>query len=126
MKTFRAIIASCMTGVLVVSVWGKLVANYGMLGGWLAGLIIIGPMWFLNHYLGLIANDDDAVFIDMALGIAVASASKDIFLTEDFSTVIESLPTFLLVVTGGILGGLVAGLVEKSKSQENNKNSYLI
>lgn len=59
MKFFRGMIGFCIAGMIVMSVWTPLAENYGIFGGYLAAFIIIGPMWFMNHYVGLIENDED-------------------------------------------------------------------
>ncbi|MEF3399445.1 hypothetical protein V4R14_01515, partial [Listeria monocytogenes] len=52
MKFFRGMIGFCIAGMIVMSVWTPLAENYGIFGGYLAAFIIIGPMWFMNHYVG--------------------------------------------------------------------------
>ncbi len=36
---------------------GAFAGEYGIGGGWFAGFAIIGTMWFMNHWIGLINND---------------------------------------------------------------------
>lgn len=56
---------------------GAFAEAYGIFGGWFAGLAIISIMWFMNHFLGLVANE--GAFVDMAAGIAVTGTLRTYF-----------------------------------------------
>lgn len=121
MKHVGTIIGTCIAGMLVMSVWGAFVTsveNGGIMAGWFAALIIIGPMWMLNHYIGIINND--GAFVDMALGIGIAGVMRDYFTigwAEKFgaagTALTQSLPTIFWVCLGGALGGAAAVMLEK-------------
>jgi len=111
----RSIIGYMFAGLLVGGVWGAFGAH-GIFGGYLAAIIIIGPMWFMNHYIGLIKQDENAAWVDMALGIAVACTMRDVFLNGG-STLVDALPTLGLVLLGAVIGGVTAGLIEKNIEQ---------
>lgn len=117
MKFVRSTIGYMIAGMIVMSVWGAFAEAYGIAGGYFAALIIIGPMWFMNHYLGLIKHDSDSAFVDMGLGIALCGIFRDAFL-NGFSTVTASLPTILLVVLGAVLGGLFAAKIEEDMEKD--------
>ncbi|GAB6086545.1 Lin0368 family putative glycerol transporter subunit [Alkaliphilus crotonatoxidans] len=110
MKHVGTIIGSAIAGMFVMSVWGAFVDQAGIIGGWFAGLIIIGTMWLMNHYIGVINND--GAFVDMACGIGVAGLMRDVF-SQGIQVGIDSLPTLVLVILGGALGGLAAFKVEQ-------------
>ncbi|MCT4584266.1 MAG: hypothetical protein N4A54_05000, partial [Peptostreptococcaceae bacterium] len=57
LKRLGIILGSAIAGIFVMSVWGAFASAYGIGGGWFAGFIIIGPMWFTNHYLGVLTNE---------------------------------------------------------------------
>jgi len=57
MKHLGTIVGAAIAGMFVMSVWGELAGAYGLVGGWFAAFIIIGVMWFMNHFVGLINND---------------------------------------------------------------------
>lgn len=120
MKFFRAFIGYMIAGLLVMSVWGELQGAGGIFGGYLAATIIIGPMWFMNHYVNLVGNGDDAAFVDMGLGIGVAGIFRDVFL-NDFSALTGALPTILIVCAGAVCGGLVAAAIEKNMAKEEGQ-----
>ena len=117
MKFVRSTLGYMIAGMIVMSVWGVFADAYGIAGGYLAAFIIIGPMWFMNHYLGLIKHDSDSAFVDMGLGIGLCGLFRDAFLTG-FQSIATSLPTIALVVLGAVLGGLVAAKVEEDMENE--------
>ncbi|WP_416246422.1 Lin0368 family putative glycerol transporter subunit [Caldibacillus debilis] len=117
MKALRSIIGYAIAGLLVMSIWSEFAGSYGILGGYLAAIIIIGPMWFMNHFLGLIPQDDDSAWVDMALGIAVAGTMRDTFM-KGGSAFVDALPTLGLVALGAIIAGITAGIIEKNMEKE--------
>lgn len=117
MKFFRSLFGYMIAGMIVMSVWNGFAIPYGIFGGYFAAFIIIGPMWFMNHYVGLIDNPDDTAFVDMAVGIGITGIFRDIFMlgTGEF---VASLPTLLLVIIGAVIAGLVAAAIEKNMEKE--------
>ncbi len=109
MKHLGTIIGTAIAGMFVMSVWGALAGAYGIGGGWFAGFAIIGTMWFLNHYVGI--HNNDGAWVDMALGIGVAGTMKDVFI-NGIEAGIAALPTLVVVIIGGIVGGLTAYKLE--------------
>ncbi|MGT2950070.1 hypothetical protein BU202_03025 [Streptococcus cuniculi] len=110
MKFLRSTLGYMIAGMIVMSVWGAFGNAYGIVGGYFAAFIIIGPMWFMNHYVGLIKQDDDAAFVDMGLGIAICGICRDAFLLG-WNEVASSVPTLLLVALGAALGGFVSAKI---------------
>lgn len=121
MKFLRAVLGYAIAGMIVMSVWGAFVGveSFGIIGGWLAAFAIIGPMWFLNHFLGLIPHDADSGFVDMGLGIGLTGLFRDTF-GFGFDAFVEAMPTLGLVAVGAILGGIVAAKVEESMEKGGN------
>ncbi|MBO0446384.1 hypothetical protein JZO78_08510 [Enterococcus ureilyticus] len=116
MKFIRGLIGYTIAGMIVMAVWGQLGA-FGIFGGYLAAFIIIGPMWFMNHFVNLVGNEDDAAFVDMGLAIGVCGIMRDTFMNGTESLV-SSLPTIGLVIIGAVIGGIVASAIEKSMAKE--------
>ncbi|NLC66655.1 MAG: hypothetical protein GX752_06930 [Clostridium sp.] len=112
MRFFKSTLGFMLAGMLVMSIWGEFAIGDANLGGWLAGLIIIGTMWFLNHYVGLIENLDSKAFVDMGWGIAWTGLLRDVFM-KGGGAFVESLPTIGLVTVGAILAGFVINLINK-------------
>lgn len=110
MKHLGTVIGTAIAGMFVMSVWGEFAGAYGIGGGWFAALAIIGTMWLLNHYLGLINND--GAFVDMACGIGVAGFMRGVF-EQGVQAGIDSLPTLAFTLIGGVLGGVAAVSFEK-------------
>ena len=110
MKNIGSIIGFAIAGIFVMSVWGAFAEAYGIFGGWFAGLAIISIMWFMNHFIGLVANE--GAFVDMAAGIAVTGTLRDVFLNGPQAG-IDSLPTLAFVAIGAVLAGVTAVAIEK-------------
>jgi hypothetical protein len=106
-----------------MSVWGEFAGAYGIGGGWFAGFAIIGTMWFMNHWIGLINND--GAFVDMALGIGVAGTTKVMFL-EGFSAGTAALPTLLIALAGGACGGFMAYQLEQMMAKNAAEEAEVI
>lgn len=115
MKHVGTILGSAIAGIFVMSVWGAFSNAYGIGGGWFAGLIIIGSMWYINHYLGI--HNNDGAFVDMALGIGTVGFVRGIF-ENGIQAGIESLPTLGVVLLGGAFGGVTAALIQKKMNAE--------
>nr|WP_313127014.1 hypothetical protein [Proteiniclasticum ruminis] len=102
-----------------MSIWGDWAGAYGNLGGWFAAVAIIGPMWFLNHYIGLVDNPGDHAFVDIAWGIAWVGIMRDVFGTGDnafdLGRLVSSLPTIGLLTVGALLAGLAINAFNKAK-----------
>ncbi len=116
MKFLRSMVGYMIAGTIVMSVWNEL-GSFGIFGGYLAAGIIIGPMWFMNHYLNLTGNEDDAAFVDMGLAIGVCGIARDSFI-QGATAFTASLPTIAIVIVGATLGGIVAAAFEKSVAKE--------
>jgi hypothetical protein len=108
-KHLGTIISTAIAGMFVMSVWGAFAGEYGIGGGWFAGTLIIGTMWYLNHVIG--CHNNDGAWVDMALGIGVAGYVKPMFL-DGIQVGIDSLPTLFWVLVGGVLGGVAARYLE--------------
>lgn len=121
MKFFNSVLGFTIAGILVMSIWDGLAGPYGIAGGYAAAIILIGPLWYLNHNIGLINNKPGDAFVDMALGIGIAGIARDIFLADSMSIIIDTIPTFVLVALGGILGGICVAYVERSLDEDKEK-----
>lgn len=117
MKFLKGTLGFMIVGLFVGGVWGTFAEKYGIAGGWMAAVIIIGPMWFMNHFIGLIPNEDGAAFVDMGLGVGIACFMRDAF-KLGVSSAVESVPTLLLVAVGAVIGGLVAAAIEKDMASK--------
>jgi hypothetical protein len=112
MRHLFTVIGTAIAGMFVMSVWGAFAGAYGIGGGWFAGLMIIGSMWYMNHNLE--CHNNDGAWVDMALGIGVAGTMRGVF-ENGISTGIDALPTLAVVLIGGALGGAAAVMFEKTR-----------
>lgn len=117
MKFFRSFLGYMIAGMLVMAVWNGLSAAGGIFGGYLAAIILIGPLWFMNHYLNLVDNKDTAAFVDMGLAIGVCGIFRDTFM-QGTEALTGSLPTIGIAILGAIVAGLVAAAVEKDMAKD--------
>lgn len=54
MKFVRSTLGFMIVGMLVMTAFDAFSEQYGIVGGVFAAFILIGPMWSMNHYVGLI------------------------------------------------------------------------
>jgi hypothetical protein len=127
--------AFCVTFVVIIC-WGRLVDDFGPIGGMLAASLIIGTFWLMNHKLpgfgihpeglphpeggtkqfGLIYQGfrGAAPWVDMGTAIAfgywvcgLCEARRG----QRRALMVESLPRAGAAILGGAIGGAIAGLV---------------
>lgn len=87
--------------------WGKMVENWGPIGGWMAAAFIVGTTWAINHGLETPMITQSGGWIDMAwaagIGLFVASALTG-------GKVSKALPNVGAAVVGGVAGGFLLSL----------------
>ena len=126
MKWLRSIIGYFFAGTFVFSIWGGvLTADLGHFGGIIAGMLIIGPMWFLNHSLNLVGHGPNSGFIDLGLGVGFAGMANSIVAaimadgtSAGVDLFVQTLPTLGVVVLGALFGGWIAAMVEKDIAKD--------
>ncbi|MBB6216317.1 hypothetical protein HNQ80_002416 [Anaerosolibacter carboniphilus] len=121
MKNIRTMIGGGIAGIFVMSVWGKFADSYGIAGGWIAALIIIGTMWFLNHHIGILHNPEEGAWVDMALAIGVCGTLRPVFSAGSITPLIDSIPTLIVVILGGLAGGITAAMIQKDIAKEKER-----
>ena len=73
MKKYLSTFAgSAICGGFAFGIWPELWKTYGLMGGWLAATLIIGIMWYMNHYHGAILNPPGKIWLDQ--GWCIGSA----------------------------------------------------
>lgn len=77
MKNIGTMLGTCILGRLVIGISESLVGTYAIIGGWFTAFIVMGTMWCLNHYIGLI--NQEGILVDMGLGIGLAGTMEGIF-----------------------------------------------
>lgn len=111
-RLLKSMLGFLLAAVVSNKLWAVVINQFGIKGGWISALIITGTLWYINHYKGLINNEEGAAFVDMALGIAIALIARDMFI-HGGKAFISSIPTFVLMTIGAVAGGASAGLLEK-------------
>lgn len=104
---FTTIFGGALFPFMIAVAWGKMVENFGNIGGWVAGFWIVGVSWLLNHGLGLHYEPGVAVggpWIDMALAAAVGMF---VFSTLMGGKPAKAVPALISSLLAGILGGAV-------------------
>jgi hypothetical protein len=97
------IVGAAIFPFLIQMLWGKLVANFGPIGGWMAAGFIVGTTWTLNHAMGLITQSGTA-WIDMGLAAGVGLLTASTLGGGKFS---KAVPNIVAALLGGIVGGLL-------------------
>ena len=108
----RSTLGFCMAGIVLNTAWSIFVNKYGVKGGWISALVLTGTLWFINHYLGIVENKKEAVFIDMGLAVGLCSLIRDSLL-KGISGFLSSMPTFICVLIGGAIAGVLGGYLQK-------------
>lgn len=113
MKRVGTFVGSFIVGLAIMGAWSALAANHGVIGGWIAALVIVFPTWFMNHCCGLIHQE--GAWIDQGLALGAAGFVKGIVL-DGAAAGFEALPLLLVVIAGGALGGILADRIDRAKS----------
>jgi hypothetical protein len=119
-KFFKSTLGYFLASVIINGFWGIFTNKFGVFGGYLAAFCLTGSSWYISHYLGLIKHDEDSAFIDMGLGVAICLVTKG-YLLNGINSLISSIPTFLLIAIGAILGGYVSVVIEDHIIQVKQK-----
>ena len=114
-KSFiKSVIGLSTAAIVINGGWRIFVNIFGAKGGWISALTLTGSMWYINHYLGLTKNKENAVFIDMGVVVGLSLITRDIIL-NGISSLKSSFPTLICVSIGGIIAGIVGGCIQKKK-----------
>ena len=126
MKLVRSTIGYMFAGMIVMSVWGGVIEGLGTIGGFLAGFLIIGVMWFLNHHLGLVYHGPQSGFVDLGMGVGFTGIFRDMWISilgdGNINALTDSLPTIAFVVIGALIGGYLAAMVERDLNKDAEVN----
>lgn len=110
--TFNLALATIAGGFIfpftIRMIWGRMVDNWGAIGGWMAATFIVGTIWCINHGIPhpMITQSGNA-WVDqgLAAGVGVWVASS---LTG--GDIKKSIKNILCALAGGIIGGLALSL----------------
>ena len=102
------IVGGCVFPFTSRMMWGKMVENWGAIGGWMAAAFIVGTVWTMNHGIpNSMIHQSGGAWIDMAwsagVGVFVASVLTG-------GKISKSLTNIFAAVVGGVLGGFILSL----------------
>lgn len=104
-EIIMTIMGAAIFSFLVIVLWGKLVNKLGVIGGFIAAMLIPGTMWILNHGIkNHLIWQSGTVWIDMAwaVGIGVFISSK-----IQGGKITKAQNAVVAVILGGIIGGYI-------------------
>lgn len=88
---------------LIRLLWGKMIDDFGNIGGWMAAGFIVGLTWTLNHGIGLIYQTGPA-WVDMAFAAGIGLFVASVLSGDNAS---KGLVNAAFAIIGGTLGGLI-------------------
>jgi hypothetical protein len=112
MKYLSTIIGGAVVGALVFGIWPEMWKSYGIAGGWLAAVMLIGVAWFMNHWLGVIENPAGKIWVDQGWSIAAAGVAWAVVRFDAAPS--QAVGTVACIGLGGVLGGLAAAAVKQT------------
>ncbi|MXQ48065.1 hypothetical protein GRB29_01345 [Streptococcus pneumoniae] len=114
----RAILAYAFAATAIGILWPTFAAPFGAWAGVVAGAVVIGPVWYLVHYRGLIPQGSERKAVDMGGAIGTSVLVKTA-LSSDSQALFQALPTLLLVLIGAALAGCLMAYLERRWSDEH-------
>lgn len=84
--------------------WGKLVDEWGAIGGWVASIAIVGLAWALNHGIETPFFFQTGAWVDQGLAAGVGVWVASILVGGNAK---KSIPN----ISAALLGGLIAGII---------------
>ncbi len=111
MRLVSTAVGSAICGALAFSIWPEMWKSYGIMGGWLTSAVVISICWYMNHWLGIIWNPRERIWVDQGWGVAAAGVA---WAAVRFGAhVAQILPTLICCLIGGSLAGLLAARIKR-------------
>lgn len=109
------IIGGFLFPFLIRMMWGKMVDNWGPIGGWMAAAFIVGLTFLINHALTNFTPGNDTplihqtgAWVDMAWAAGIGLITATTILGGSFK---KAVPHILAAIVGGTLAGFVLSLI---------------
>jgi hypothetical protein len=112
-KYVSTMIGAAIIGAMGFSIWPVLWQTFGVMGGYMAAVLVVTVAWYLNHRCGLMYNAPGAAWVDMAWGIAIGGVAWALVRRGSPVMLTRAFPTLACAVIGGALGGVAAEMVKK-------------
>lgn len=129
MNFIKSVLGYFLAGFIINMLWSKFTNNFGISGGWIAALVLVGPTWYINHHRNFVSNRKNAVFIDMGLAVAIANVTLGLIAKNKFgliNSIEKSIPTLISLTLGAIFGVVLAIIFENKvmyKPMKKEKNN---
>ena len=104
---FATILGGAVFAFLCNFVWGKLVDNFGPIGGWVAAGALVGTTWALNHGINLVYQSGK-IWMDMAIAACVGAI---VCTCMNGGKLSKAMPTLCGAIVGGIIAGSALGVI---------------
>ena len=111
-RILRASLGFFLAGFLIPTVWSFLASHFGLFAGFIAAIVVIGPVWYINHYRALIHLNTGDIGVDMGAGVAVSVFVRD-SITHGIFGSFAALPTSFFLILGAVFAGYLAMRIEK-------------
>lgn len=114
MRMFSTFTGSAICAALVYGVWPEMWKSYGIMGGWLAGALLISISWYMNHWIGIIHNPEEKLWVDQGWAVGIGGIVWALTRFQGgFPAFKQCLPTLICCLIGGALAGLAASVIKK-------------
>ena len=122
-KYLSTFCGAAICGGFAFGIWPELWKTYGIIGGWFAATLIIGIMWYMNHYNGVISNPEGKIWLDQGWCIGAAGIAWGIVrFRGDISAFALAVPTLICCLIGGALAGVVVWLIRSRNNKPENES----
>ena len=114
---------SAICGGFAFGIWPELWKTYGLMGGWLAATLIIGIMWYMNHYNGAILNPPGKNMARSGLVYRFCrySLGNRPLSGEILPISFYAVPTLVCCLIGGALAGIVVWKIRSCDCARKDK-----
>ncbi|MDP6526254.1 MAG: electron transporter RnfD [Kiritimatiellia bacterium] len=112
-KHVSTTIGAAIIGAMGFAIWPVLWQTFGVMGGYLASVLVVTVMFYMNHWCGIMHNEEGAAWVDMAWGIAIAGITWGLVKRDMDVNFAKCLPTLVIAICGGIAGGIMGEAIKK-------------
>lgn len=111
-QVITTVVGAAMFPFLIRLLWGHFEEEFGVFGGFMSALFIVGVMWAVNHGFanpnggGLIFQT--GVWVDMGVAAGVGLLVASIMQGAKFDN--HTMTNVLGAIVGGLIGGFVLAL----------------
>ena len=112
-KHVSTAIGAAIIGAMGFAIWPVLWQTFGVMGGYLASVLVVSVMFYMNHWCGLMHNEEGAAWVDMAWGVAIAGVTWGLVKRDMDVHFNKCIPTLVVAICGGTAGGVMAAAIKK-------------